>query len=158
MVCNDRCLMYDRYNLRPWHAMPMHRAIGYIATGHKAPVTVGNTVVIVIRNTHRYTGHERSPTVVPTAASPGNPRWSPHRIGHPHPTVKIIIEPAPVVKRRPSPTIVRHPCVTIFRIYPIPVGNIGNEITVDTRAPHVSVIFVCYPGTMGLKLVIEDLQ
>jgi hypothetical protein len=151
MIMRDYCRMVDNvHHSRSGNAMSVHVAIGYISIRHEAPVSMGNSVVIIYRQVDSKARHQWSPSIVSTTASPGNPCRPPRGIRHPNPSVKIIEKPPAIMKRSPSPIVIRDPGVTILRVDPIAVGSVRHKTGINPWYPYVPVLAVVHPCTIRL--------
>src|SRR6185437_3525155 len=71
-------------------------------------------------------GRQWRPAAVIVVISPGNPGWSPDRVGRPAPAPVPIVEPAAIMKRRPAPGIIRDPAPAAIGVGPMAVITIGR--------------------------------
>ena len=114
--------------------------------------------VSAVSNANVYPGTDGRPTIIASILAPGDPGRSPFISRHPHPSIRIIIEPVAIMESGPTPTVIRDPCPSIIRIHPMTSRAIGSESAPCIRYPHIAVIRIADPGTERAQLIIEHLK
>ena len=140
------------------NAVTINRTIRYISVRNEAPVVVRYPIIIIKRYAETHSGHQWSPAIITASTSPRYPSRSPNIVWYPHPSVKIIVEPAAIMKRRPAPRIIRYPRVAVLCRDPVTTGSIRNETSVNARHPDITILIMVYPCTIWLQLIIKHLE
>jgi hypothetical protein len=118
---------------------------GYTFTGHKIPIISRGSVTSPDADVD--SGSYWRPAIIMVIFPPGHPCGSPLIAGSPHPSIRIVVKPVAIMKRRPAPIVIGNPGPAILRVNPISAAAIGPETMTDrSRNPHISVFRVTHPG------------
>ena len=135
----------------------------HVGLPHEDPVASGDSAQVVPATVQtrlpapQDPRRQGRPADVPAAVAPGNPRRTPGPVGNPHPAVRLLVYPSPIVERRPAPGPVRHPRpAVVVRVDPVTVTVWPPARRHVRRRPHPAVDPAAIPRAVGSQPLVEE--